>query len=146
MRRLRTLGVLLTLVAAAAAVWPLAAQDQGQQTEQVIVIGGDGGSPPHYAVPDFIAASPEAAEVARTITQVLFDDLSFEREFDMIPRDTYATIPAARSADEIAFARWRELGVDGLFFGTAQKSGQNITVQVRLFNVRSRQQVYSKEY
>ena len=67
MRRLRTYAALLAILAAAAGVWPLAAQDQGQQPDIVIVIGGDGNSPPHYAVHDFIAASPEAAEVARTI-------------------------------------------------------------------------------
>ena len=30
------------------------------------------------------------------MAQVLWDDLKFEREFDMIPRDTYRTIPASR--------------------------------------------------
>ena len=29
------------------------------------------------------------------IGQVLWDDLNFEREFYMIPRDTYSSIPAA---------------------------------------------------
>jgi len=72
--------------------------------------------------------------------------LNFEREFYLIPRDTYATVPVARSGDQVPFAAWRELGADAVVFGTVQKSGQNLTVQVRLLNVRTRQSVFSKEY
>ena len=35
----------------------------------------------------------KAQDAAKTIGQVLWDDLNFEREFDMIPRDTYKSIP-----------------------------------------------------
>ena len=77
---------------------------------------GDPGTPPQYAVPDFIALSNDAdtQAAAKTLGQVLWDDLDFEREFYMIPRDTYASIPAARSIDDVPFDRWRELGADGL--------------------------------
>jgi len=146
MRRLRTGAVLMVILAAAAGVWPLAAQNQGQQPDIELVIGGDGGSPPHYAVPDFVAASPEAAETARTISQVLWDDLAFEREFDLIPRDVYKSIAAARSPDQVPFAAWREVGADAVFFGSVQQTGNKVVVQVRLFNVRTRQQVFSKQY
>src|SRR6187431_2271006 len=62
-----------------------------QPSEVAVVISGDPGTPPRYAVPDFIAASPDAAEAAKTITQVLWDDLAFEREFYLIPRDRKST-------------------------------------------------------
>ena len=41
--------------------------------------------------PDFIALSTDAETVAaaKTIGQVLWDDLDFEREFYLIPRDIY---------------------------------------------------------
>ena len=107
------------------------------------MITGDPGTPPRYAVPDFVALSPEAAEVAKTIGQVLWDDLNFEREFYMIPRDTYATIPTARRPEDVPFNSWRELGADGVVFGTVQTSGGKTTVQVRLMNVRSRQTVFA---
>jgi TolB protein len=136
----------LLAILVAAGFLPVAAQNQNQQPEIELVIGGDGNSPPHYAVPDFVAASPDAGETAKTITQVLWDDLAFEREFDLIPRDTYSSIPAARSPEQVPFASWREIGADGVFFGSVQKSGDKVVVQVRLFNVRTRQQVFSKEY
>ena len=110
------------------------------------MIGGDSGAPPRFAVPDFVALTPDAAEIAKTVGQVLWDDLNFEREFYLIPRDTYATVPQARSAEQIAFASWRELGADGVIFGTVQRTGDKVVVQVRLLNVRTRQAVFSKEY
>jgi TolB protein len=64
----------------------------------------------------------------------------------MIPRDTYASIPAAKRLDDVPFAAWRELGADAVVFGTVQQSGGKSTVQVRLINVRSRQTVFAKEY
>ena len=66
---------------------------------------------------------------------MLFDDLNFEREFALIPRDTYATIPAATSFEDVPFDRWRELNADGVVIGTVQKTATGIQVEVRLFNV-----------
>jgi TolB protein len=117
-----------------------------QPSEIAVVISGDPGTPPRYAVPDFIAASPDAAEAANVITQVLWDDLAFEREFYLIPRDTYATIAPARSPEQMAFPAWRELGADAVFFGTVSRKGNDVRVEVRLFNVRTQQSVFSKEY
>ena len=55
------------------------------------------GTPPRLAVPDLLALSNdrETQDAARTIAQVLWDDLNYEREFYMIPRDTYKSIPPA---------------------------------------------------
>ncbi len=117
-----------------------------QPSEIAVVISGDPGTPPRYAVPDFIAATPDAAEAAKTITQVLWDDLAFEREFYLIPRDTYSTIAPARSPEQVAFPAWRELGADAVFFGTVSRKGNDVRVEVRLFNVRTQQSVFSKEY
>ena len=52
------------------------------------------GAAPRFAVPDFIALSKDAETVdaAQTIGRVLWDDLNFEREFALIPRDVVATI------------------------------------------------------
>src|SRR5688572_19290263 len=92
-----------------------------QPAEIAVVISGDPGTPPRYAVPDFVALSPESADIAKTVGQVLWDDLNFEREFYLIPRDTYSTVPAARTADQVPFANWRELGADAVVFGAVQR-------------------------
>ena len=125
---------------------PPASQVPQQPSEIAVVISGDPGTPPRYAVPDFVAQTPDAADVAKTVTQVLWDDLNFEREFYLIPRDTYSTVRPARSADQIAFDGWRELGADAVVFGSVQRTGNDVRIEVRLFNVRTRQAVFSKEY
>ena len=143
----------LTSVAVAIAGLVLAptitkAARQGQQPAEVsTVISTDSpGTPPRYAVPDFVALTPDAADIAKTLGQVLWDDFNFEREFYMIPRDTYSSIPVARTAEQIPFDRWRELGADGVVFGTVQRTGNEVRVQVRLFSVKSRASVFAKEY
>ena len=124
------------------------ASPPAQQNEVQLVISTGSGTPPKYAVPDFLALSgdSETKAAAQTIAQVLWDDLNFEREFYMLPRDTYSAIPAARSVTDVPFDRWRELGADGLVVGTVQKEGSGLKIQVRLFNVASRQAVFSREY
>lgn len=119
-----------------------------QQSEIQLEISGEAGAPPRYAVPDFTALSGDAetTEAAKTIGQVLWDDLAFEREFYMIPRDTYASIPQARSEADVPFDRWREVGADGLVLGSVRKDGTGLRIEVRLVNVRSRQVVFAREY
>ncbi len=119
-----------------------------QPSDVSVTINGEGGAPPRLAVPDFIALTRDAetVAVAKTIAEVLYDDLAFEREFLLIPRDTYATIPAATGFGDIPFDRWRELNADGLIVGTVQKTGAGIRVEARLFQVRSRQSAFGKEY
>src|SRR5688572_21634670 len=111
-----------------------------------LVIRGDAAAPPRLAVPDFVALTPDAAEAARTIAQVLWDDLNFEREFYLIARDTYATIPAASTIEQIPFASWRELGADGVIFGTVQRTGDTLQVQLRLFDVATGRSALAREY
>lgn len=124
-----------------------ASQAPAQQPSEVaVVISGDPGTPPRYAVPDFVAANAESADIAKTISQVLWDDLAFEREFYLIPRDTYATIPPARTPTQIPFSAWRELGADAVVFGSVQRAGTEVRVEIRLFNIRTQQSVFSKEY
>jgi len=147
----------LTTAACLAAVAILAAQappesqqppPQSSATEISVSIRGEAGAPPHYAVPDFIPLTndKETAEAAKLIAQILWDDLSFEREYDMIPRDTYRTIEQTPTAETIAFDRWRELGADGVIKGTVKKTGNTFQVEMRLFNVRARAQALGRVY
>jgi len=119
-----------------------------QPTDIATTISGEGGQPPRLAVPDFIALSTDAESVAtaKTIGQVLWDDLNFEREFAFIPRDVYASIPKPTSFADVPFDRWRELNADGLIVGTVQKTATGLQVEVRLYNVRTRQMSFGKQY
>jgi TolB protein len=139
-----------SIVAALVAVLSISAEPQQPAPQQPsaveLRITGDSGAQPRYAVPDFVALTPNAADIAKTLGQVLWDDLNFEREFYMIPRDIAASVPVARAPEQVAFSTWRELGADAVFFGTVEQKGDEIRVQVRLFNVQSRQSVFGEEY
>jgi TolB protein len=126
---------------------PGATQPQ-QQSEIVIRIDSPPGLPPRLAVPEFIPLTTDAETVAaaKTIAQVLWDDLNFEREFYLVGRDTYKTIPTPASLEQVALDRWKEIGVDGLIVGTVRKTPSGATVQFRLVNVASGQSAMAKEY
>jgi TolB protein len=119
-----------------------------QQSEVVLTISSGSGLPPKYAVPDFIALTndPETVAAAKTIGQVLWDDLNFEREFYLIPRDTYKTIPPATSIDQVPVDQWKQLGADGLIVGTVRKTPAGAAVQVRLIEVTTGRTAFGKEY
>lgn len=119
-----------------------------QPTSVELRLSGDPGTPPRLAVPDFLGLSPdrETQDIARAIAEVLWNDLDYEREFYMIPRDTYRSIPAASSIADPPLDRWRELGADGVVMGAVSKSGNTVRVEMRLYRVASRQQIFGKEY
>jgi len=150
-----TLIVPALLLAGWATIAPGVPQQQQQQPpapqqvpEVSFTIRGGPGTAPHFAVPDFLALTSDAETVAaaKTMGQVLWDDLQFEREFDMIPRDVYASIPVARSVTDVPFDRWRELGADGVVIGTVQRVGTGMRVEMRLYDVQSRRAALSKQY
>ena len=133
------------LVASQQAPQPTAPTPQ-QPSEVGARISGEPGAAPHYAVPDFIAITPSAAPIAQMLAQVLWDDLNFEREFDMMPRDINKTVAVARTPDQIPFGSWRENGADAVFYGTVEQKGSDVLVEVRLFNVRTRTSVFGQQY
>jgi TolB protein len=137
-----------TLALAAQTPQPPAPQPPRQSSEIQITINGAPGLPPKYAVPDFIALTNDAetAAAAKTIGQVLWDDLNFEREFYLIPRDTYRTIPPATSLEQVPLDQWKQLGADGLIIGTVRRTAAGITVQMRLVDVGTGRTAMAKEY
>ena len=114
-----------------------------------LIIGDRIGAQPRFAVPNCLALSenPDITNAAMTIAQVLWDDLAFEREFRMLARDTYGTIPPARSLTDLPIDGWRELGADGVVSCSVDLlGGDRIRVQARLFNVRSLESAFGVEY
>lgn len=143
------LGVVVLSASALVAGRPQTPPTAAQQPSTVgITISGDSGAQTRLAVPDLIALSSdrETTDAARVIGEVLWADLNFEREFYMIPRDTYKSIPSARSIDSIPYDRWRELGADGIVMGTVQRVETGVKVELHLHNVRARQSIFGREY
>jgi Tol biopolymer transport system component len=143
------LGVALFIASAGARQAPQVAPASQQPSDVSTTISSDSaGTPPRFAVPYFIPLSKDAETVkaARTIAEVLWNDLNFESEFALVPRDVYATIPSATSMFDVPLDRWREVNADGVIIGTVQKVDTGVRIEVRLFNVRSRTSAFGREY
>jgi TolB protein len=147
---MKQIFVLAAVAAASVAVvgqQPPASQPP-QQTEFKITINGAPGLPPKLGIAGFIPLSEDAETVAaaRTIGEVLFDDISYEREYYMIGKDTVASIPKATSLDGVPLDRWKEVKADGVIVGTVEKSATGIIVQVKLIDVNTGKQAFGKRY
>ena len=104
MKLLAPLLALGAVVALSAQNPPPAQQQPSQPSSIGVVIGsGDPKSPPRMAVPEFIplGKEPEVLAAAKTIADVLWDDLAYEKEFYMIPRDILRSIPRPASVEQV---------------------------------------------
>jgi TolB protein len=149
MRHSIPLSILAATLALGLVVAAQAPQTPPSQPSEVnTTISTESGAVPKFALPAFIPLSNDADTVAaaRLVTNVLWDDLNFEREFSFIPRDVYTTIPAAKSLDDVPLDRWHELNADGVIAGTVQKSGTGFLIRVRIFDVKSRRAAFGSEY
>ena len=111
----------LSCIAAAASALVVAQQPPPaapppQQQEFRVVINGPPGLPPKLGIADFVALSSDAETVAaaKTIGDVLYDDINYEREYYMIAKDAVATIPKPTSLDSVPLDRWKELNANAV--------------------------------
>ena len=127
---------------------PQSPQQPQQPSEVSTKISGASGTPPKIAIAGIIALSPdsETAAAAKTIEDVLYDDIAYEREYYMIGKDAIATIPKPTATDAIPFDRWRELNANGVIVGSIRKTGNGVTVQVKLFDVATGKMAFGKEF
>src|SRR5215207_1263439 len=114
-----------------AAQQPPATPPPSQQSDVSLVIrNNDPSLPPKIAVPAFIALSNDAETqaAAKIVGDVIWDDLEFEKEYYMIPRDTYRSIPQPASLDQVPMDRWKELNADALLVGSVAKTPKGVLV------------------
>ena len=126
---------------------------QNQQPVYEIRISGGTGARKHLAIPDFSVATGGAADVqqaAKTIAEVLWDDIDFEGEFDMVPHDAAAKIPHADTIDSLPYDRWSELGVDAVVLGAVTPAADGgLTITLQVVGTRgdlARRQIFGKRY
>ena len=126
---------------------PAPAAPQQQDTVKLVITGA-GGLPPKLAIAGFIPLSSDAETVAaaKTLTDVLYDDINYEREYYLIAKDAVATVPKFTAIDQVPLDRWKELGADGVLVGTVNKTPQGVIVQVRLIKVATGDTAFGKQY
>jgi TolB protein len=128
---IRTLSFALLLATPSA--MPAAAQDPGPL---VIEITRPNIEPVPIAIPQFIAETGEAGQVAADITRVVAADLVGTGLFREL--DPAAFISPVTSFDApVAYADWKAINAQGLITGAVTSSGGQINVKFRLFDIFS---------
>lgn len=130
---------------------PAAPQDPSQpppqQPDQIAVEVSGVSRAPRLAVPDFIVVGGgDLGGLAATLGEVLWADMRFEREYDLIPRTAYKAIAPATAPETVPFDQWRELGANYVIVGTVRGNASSVTIQARLVDVSTRQALWGKEY
>jgi TolB protein len=130
----------LTIAAPAATPIVATSLDQTPQTE-VSLIMSNPASHPRVGLPDLLGTGSDAdlAAAAKTLAEVLWADLDFEREFYMIPRKTSATIPAA-PIEALPYQQWSDVGADLVLVGSVTRRGGDLAVELRMIGVRGEAQ------
>lgn len=122
-------------VPAALALRPFAAAAQSplriEITEGVI-------EPMPVAVPAFVPDTPDAADLANRITQVVIDDLVGTGLFREVPRSAHIGRISNFDAP-VQFADWRAINAQALITGAAGQRGDQVTVRFRLWDVFAQQ-------
>lgn len=134
MRLLTRLAAVLGLILVA--LPPLAAQAQPLRieiTEGVI-------EPMPFAVPDFVAETGGAADLARDIARVIAADLSGTGLMREIPASAHIARVSSFDAP-VSYPDWKAINAQALITGAVSVSGDRVVVKFRLFDVFSGQQL-----
>jgi len=139
-RSLLTLAAIAIAAVAMPAASPVSmtASPLFQNREFGITITGSTGAKPKLAIPEFsvVGGNAEVQQAAKTIAEVLWDDIEFEQEFTMVARDAAAKIPAAKSATDLPYDRWREVGADAVMLGTVSQTSAGFSVEIQAVGTR----------
>ena len=145
-------GLLFGVAVAASAPAPapvvLSSQPLDRQQQEVrATIAAPSGRLLRLAIPPFLITGNEAElrEPGQTIAEVLWKDLEFEREYQMIDQSVAAAI-APVPHDALEYESWMEAGADDVLVGSLQKAGANLQVDVRVMNVGRRSSTFGKRY
>jgi len=126
-------------------------QDPSRQQTQLEVSMTDPGYHPRLGIQAFSAppGDTELAAAARTIAEVLWADLDFEKDYYMISLGEGARIPTAATPQALAVQQWSQLGADFVLMGTARRSGDTFVLDLRSITVRGREpgsQAFGRQY
>ncbi|MCA0044030.1 Tol-Pal system beta propeller repeat protein TolB [Celeribacter litoreus] len=134
MKRLKTLACALAAALSLGMAAPVAAQDPGPLrldiTRGVI-------EPLPLAIPDFIAETPQVAEFAQQISDVIASDLVGSGLFREIPPAAYISQVTNFSAP-VSYTDWKAINAQGLVTGAVTLDADgNLIVKFRVFDVYS---------
>ncbi|HVT46480.1 MAG TPA: hypothetical protein VHD57_01730 [Vicinamibacterales bacterium] len=146
MRRIFSVGIVGGVLAVAVTTggrdgaFRVEALAQSSQTDVTITLSNPAYHP-KIGIPDFLinGGDAELAAAAKTVADVLWNDIDFEREYYVIPRAETASIPV-RPADSLPYQQWTDIGADFVLVGSASRSGGDMAIELRLISVRGETQ------
>jgi TolB protein len=124
--------------------------DQQQQPQEFFLsLEGGGKKNPRLGLPNFLlpAGDADLGGAGKVLADVLWNDLDFEREFQMVPRKVSAGFAPA-PAEALAAERWAEIA-DVVLVGSLSRNGDVLIVRVELVSVRPEsagRRVFGAEY
>jgi TolB protein len=125
-------------------------QPQKPPPDLTLSLSGSG-SRPRLAIPAFIGAGADAdlLAAAKTVADVLWDDIDFEQEFDLVSKEAAAGVPVAQTVETEPYDRWQNLGADGLVVGSIQRAPTGFAIDIKLVGIRGadrQQQRFGQSY
>ncbi|AJE45910.1 Tol-Pal system beta propeller repeat protein TolB [Celeribacter indicus] len=132
MKRLTALACAFAAAMSVTATAPAVAQDPGPLridiTRGVI-------EPLPIAIPDFVAETPEAAQYARQISDVIAADLVGTGLFREIPPSAHIS-QVTNFAAPVQYSDWKAINAQGLVTGAVAMGGDgNLVVKFRVFDI-----------
>jgi TolB protein len=119
-----------------------------QQTISTTVGTGTAGRLPKLAIPAFLieGADAELQQASKTLAEVLWKDLEFERGYTMISQaGNAASVPPA-PAEALAFDVWAQIGADEVLVGNVKRTDASLQVEVRVMSVDRKVSTFAKRY
>lgn len=96
--------------------------------------------PMPFAVPDFVAETPQATDIAFRIGRVVASDLSGTGLFREIPSGAQIGKVSSFTAP-VQFADWKAVNAEALITGAVSVQGNQVNVKFRLFDVFAGQEM-----
>ncbi|MCR9109381.1 Tol-Pal system beta propeller repeat protein TolB [Marivita sp. XM-24bin2] len=121
------LAVLLMAVSAPSVLLAQSGPLRIEITEGVI-------EPLPYAVPDFVAESAAARDMAQRIARVVADDLTGSGLFREVPREAHIS-QITSFGSPVQFADWKAINAQALITGAVSSDGNRVVVKFRVWDV-----------
>ncbi|SHJ33126.1 TolB protein [Shimia gijangensis] len=93
-----------------------------------------------YAVPDFVAETSGAAELASNLARVVAEDLNGTGLFREIPAKAHIS-QITNFASPVQFADWKAINAQALVSGAVSVSGNDLEVKFRVYDVFAGQEL-----
>lgn len=147
-RQKRVLWVMIGLLVACIA-WPAAAQQSGEAYQYIDIRNPFLRKIP-LAIPHFktIAGGAREEDNSRKAADFMSSSLDFTGYFKVLDRGAFLFDPqkSGVSATDINFQNWKAVGAELLITGIFEQSGDNVQMEMRLFDTINNRQIIGKRY